>query len=26
MKTHVLYHHLPHCPKDGWVMNEIEKW
>lgn len=26
MKTHVLYPHLPHCPKDRWVMNEIEKW
>jgi len=25
-KTHVLYHHLPWCPKDKWVMNEIEKW
>lgn len=26
MKTHVLYPHLPHCPKDRWVMNEVEKW
>jgi len=26
MKTHLLYHFLPHCPKDSWVMNEIEKW
>lgn len=26
MKTHLLYHFLPHCPKDKWVMNEIEKW
>jgi hypothetical protein len=26
MKTHVLYPHLPHCSKDHWVMNEIERW
>jgi hypothetical protein len=26
MKTHVLYPHLPHCSKDRWVMNEIERW
>ncbi len=24
MWTHVLYPHLPHCPRDGCVMNEIE--
>lgn len=24
MWTHVLYPHLPHCPKDGCIMNEIE--
>lgn len=25
-KTNVLYHYLPDCPKDRWIMNEIEKW